>query len=278
MSLCGDLTQTSSAPLCWGEMPTSAAEWPLMICILGSFRLLKKGRPISIRSGSRAEILLGTLGLKHPVGVERESLLDLLWPSSAPAAAGHSINSLVCTLHRQLGDSIGGASPIVLVEGHYRLNSMAGVGLDLAYFGELIARSVRDERAGDYQRAMAGARAAVQLYRGDLSVAGDDFAIVHRERTRALYLSALARLADRAIAVGDYLACLDYTTQLLSNDPYREDAHRIVMRCYLKRGERSQALRQYHLCAALLRREFDAIPEPETVQLYNDIRLNPGGV
>lgn len=272
-----DLAKPSAAP---ASPPAGdpLATWPIVICILGSFRVLKHGRPIALPSGGRAEVLLRELGWQHPDGVERERLLELLWPLSSTAAAGHSANSLVHALRRMLGNAIDGAPPVVLSEGYYHLNTAAGVGLDLACFDDLIARSAREERAGDRQAAMASAGFAVRLYRGDLAVDSDIAAIIQRERLRTLYLSALARLADDALRRGDETTCLAYTLELLAKDPCREDAHRLAMRCHLRRGERSQALRQYHLCAEILRREFDAVPEPETTALYDAIRLDPQDV
>ncbi len=256
------------------ERPSS--DWPVMVCVLGSFRVLKHDHPVALRSGGRAEMLLRELGWQHPAGVERERLLEQLWPASSTAAAGHSVNSLVHDLRRLLGDAIDGAAPVVLSEGCYHLNSDAGVGLDITCFDELVARSAREERAGDHDAAMTSARRAVRLYRGDLAIDGDVAAIIQRERLRTLYLSALARLAGDAFGRGDDAACLGYTLELLANDPCREDAHRLVMRCHLRRGERSQALRQYRLCAEILQREFDAVPEPETTALYDAIRLGTG--
>lgn len=266
-----------SVPLAGHSADDPTAGWPIMVCVLGSFRVLKHSRAIALRSGGRSETLLRELGWQHPAGVDRERLLEQLWPASTVAAAGHSVNSLVHGLRRLLGDAIGDAAPVILSEGCYRLNSDAGVGLDITCFDELVRQSAREECAGDHNAAMASARKAVGLYRGDLATDDDVAAIIQRERLRTLYLSTLARLADDAFD-RDATACLAYTQELLSNDPCREDAHRLVMRCHLRRGERSQALRQYRVCAEILSREFDAIPEPATTALYDAIRLDPSGV
>ena len=63
--------------------------------------------------------------------------------------------------------------------------------------------------------------------------------------------------------------------QLLACDPYREDAHRVLMRVHVQRGERAQALRQYRVCEQLLRQEFDAPPEAATTALFDRIRCDP---
>ena len=85
----------------------------------------------------------------------------------------------------------------------------------------------------------------------------------------------LARLADYHFGHGEYATCLDVAWRLLGHDPCREDAHRLVMQCYTRLGERAHALRQYRLCTEILRTEFDAAPEPATLALFDQIRLSP---
>ena len=103
-------------------------------------------------------------------------------------------------------------------------------------------------------------------------------AIIERERLRAMHLNLLAYLADDRFAAGDYQGCLEMAGRLLDGDPCREDAHRLVMRCHVRRGERAQALRQYLLCQQILRAEFDAAPEPATDALFEQARLDPSTI
>jgi len=92
---------------------------------------------------------------------------------------------------------------------------------------------------------------------------------------RVLYLSALALRGDDAFALSDYATCLQYAHRLLVCEPCREDAHRLIMRCHVRRGERAQALRQYQVCLRMLREEFSADPEPDTTALYDLVRTDP---
>jgi DNA-binding SARP family transcriptional activator len=119
---------------------------------------------------------------------------------------------------------------------------------------------------------------AVDLYQGDLCVAPDPHAVIERERLRARYLTLLMRLADDHYRACHYELCQQYVQQLLRYDPCREDAHRLAMRCYVQVGERAQAFRQYRLCQELLRAEFDAPPEPATMTLFAQIRLDPAAI
>jgi DNA-binding SARP family transcriptional activator len=95
---------------------------------------------------------------------------------------------------------------------------------------------------------------------------------------RACYLSLLGYLADDHFRAADYPTALQHAVRLLRHDPCREDAHRMVMCCYVRLGVRAQALRQYRTCQEILAREFDARPEPATTALFARIRTDPGSV
>jgi DNA-binding SARP family transcriptional activator len=121
---------------------------------------------------------------------------------------------------------------------------------------------------------------AVRLYGGDLSAAvgSGARAALERERLRAACRRALIRLADYAFVQQDFDTSLAYALELLDHDPCREDAHRLVMRCHVRLGERSQAVYHYRTVQAILRSECDAEPEPATTALFEQIRLKPHAV
>jgi DNA-binding SARP family transcriptional activator len=252
-------------------------DWPLLICFLGTFSMLKAGQPVTARGGGKTETLLCLLALRHGECVPREVLLDTLWPESDAMQAGQSLNSLVYTLNKSLGDAIDDP-PVLHVDGCYRLNVEAGVGVDVACFDALAGAGDRHLRGGDRATAAPLYGRAIRLYRGDLCAGTDTHAATERERLRARYLTLLARLAEHHFAADDYEACLAHAQRMLAADPCREDAHRLVMRCHTRRGERAQALRQYRLCQDILRAEFDMLPEPETTALFDRVRLDPGNI
>lgn len=254
----------------------SESDSPILICLLGSFRVLKAGESVFLRHAGKTQSLLSALALAPDHSAPREALLQTLWPQTETALANQSLNSLVHHLHKLLGEQIGGASPVVPSDGYYRLNVEAGVGVDADRFKLLVSAGERLERAGKHVDAVAFFRSAIELYHGDLSVSEDINALIERERLRALYLTLLARLAADCYGKDDFSTCLNYAMRLLSADPAREDAHRLVMRCCVRQGERAQAFRQYHLCETILCAEFDAAPEPATTALYDQIRREPG--
>lgn len=254
--------------------PESGPDWPILICLLGGFHVLKAGRVVSFH-GEKVGSLLSYLGLRHQQSVPRGLILETIWPGHTTALAGQSLNSLTYSLRKSLGDEIHGHAPITYEDGCYRLNKEAGVSVDVAWFEALVHTGDQHVFANNLPAAIPSYMQAVQLYHGDVFAGADINAVITRERLRALFLTVLARLADYGFATNSYGRCLHYANRLLENDACREDAHRLVMRCYVRQGERAQALRQYHLCASILHTEFDAPPEQATSQLYDQIRLAP---
>jgi DNA-binding SARP family transcriptional activator len=223
---------------------------------------------MKLKPGGKAESLLSNLALNPRLGLSRDQLLDALWPATELALAGQSLNTLVYSLHRALGSALKGRPPVLCIDGHYRLNTEDGVAVDIGAFDAAADDGDRATRTGDDSSAFTSYGAAADVYMGDLVLASDTRHIVERERLRARYLMIRARLAELRFRSGDFGGALNGAFEILSHDPCREDAHRLVMRSYNRLGQRAQALRQYRACRDALFTEFDAVPEAETDELY----------
>jgi DNA-binding SARP family transcriptional activator len=250
----------------------------MLVCLLGGFRLLRHGQQLEALVAGKAMALLSTLALHLETGVPREVLLDLLWPGQDCEQSAVSLHSLVYSLHRRLRIDNKGTSAVIHVNGSYALNREAGVSTDIARFGALVLEGNRLASSNQEADAAVHYERALALYRGDLATGTDVYAVIERECLRATFLTVLAWLADRSYREADFTAALEHSSRLLANDPCREDAHRIVMRAHVRRGERAQALRQYRLCEQILRREFDTKPEAVTTALFDQIRGDPASL
>lgn len=264
------------APACGAlELPEAR---PVLICLLGNFRVLKAGSEVPMRAAGKTAMLLTLLALGNEHRVSRQTLLGELWPDSEEVRGSHALSSMLHGLHETLGDALDGAPPVVHRFGSCQLNVEAGVGVDTAHFDALVRTAEAHLRVGNTEAATAAYAAAVECYRGDVYACDDLRAVVERERLRALHLSLLSRLADQHVERHQYVEALHYAGRLLAADPCREDAHRLVMRCHVRLGERAQAMRQYRTCAKILDSEFGAQPEPLTDALFERIRLAPNTV
>lgn len=247
----------------------------IVIRLLGRFQILKMGTPVSLRSGGKVEQLISCLALQPHCGVHRETLVERIWPDTAPTLASQSLNTLIHGLKAQLADALDGQPPILHVRSHYSLNLDGGMEVDVLEFESAVDSGHRMLSAGSTAAAIDAYEHAILLYRGDLTSSSDISGLVERERLRAICLNTLARLADAHFELANYERALACAIRLLTVDACREDAHRMAMRAYVRLGARAQAMRQYNLCRTILADEFDAAPEQATESLFNLVRTDP---
>ena len=116
------------------------------------------------------------------------------------------------------------------------------------------------------------------MYGGDLLAGFDvreslfeEWLLAERERLRDLTLEVIAKLLAHYLKTDQLESGTRVATRLLALDPLQEAVHRTLMRLYVRQDRRAEALRQYQLCASVLRRELGAEPEHETRQLYQEV-------
>jgi len=257
-----------------GLEPDGAPE--ILLSVLGAIRLDVGDRGVPIASGGKTERLLTCLALRRRRRMPRSEVLEWLWPGGDPSASAQSLNSLTHHLNKAVASLAGGVPLVVQASGFYRLNPADAVAVDVDLFDDWRQRGQRLLRAGN-EAGVAWCVRAVELYRGELCAGTRMDVMSERERLRASQLDLLAHLADHFVEQDESATALAYIRRLLSLDSCREDAHRQAMRCYVRLGQRSQALRQFRLCCEALAREFDAVPEAETVAMFDAIRRSPAG-
>jgi hypothetical protein len=121
---------------------------------------------------------------------------------------------------------------------------------------------------------------AVGLYRGEFlegislpdSPPFEEWTLLQREQSQRLVIEALHRLAQACEQIGQYERGLPHAWRQVDLDPWREKAHRQLMRLLTLSGQRGAALAQYETCRSLLAQELGVEPGEETTRLYEQIR------
>jgi len=211
-------------------------------------------------TSARARELLLYL-LCHPAGRRREEVGLDFWPDASPAQVKNSFHVL---LHR-LRKALGRTDIVVVEDDRYRIDPAFETWFDARVFEHELRAARRDpERLA----------AAIALYRGDL-LAGEpagEWHYAHQDRLRVRFHDALSTLADLRVAQGDLPAATRLLERLVESDPIREDAHRRLVLCYARAGQRDRALQQYERTVEVLRDELSAAPSRATVELAARIR------
>lgn len=275
----GAMTRESSPP--YEVMEASAAVQPrLRIHFFGCFELLCDGKAMSLGRNAKALAILKYL-LAHRGGrsVSQDYLMGWLWPESDPKRARWSLNSAVHALRKMLSGCLSSlsASESVLFEGGaYRLSPRILLSADTDEFDACYEEGLRFEETGRVAEAVAKYEKAADLYRGDYLIEDlyEEWTAIERERLGEVYVDLSRRLAVHYMKGGRLRESVRTCYRVLEKDRSDEDAHRLLMECFVRLGQRGKALRQYELCEGALGREYDMVPSPQTRNLYASILQN----
>lgn len=240
------------------------------------------GQPVNLPY-DKVRALLAYLVLESTRPLRRDTLTALLWPDRSDKEARHNLSQALLKL-RQVLDPDG---TLLLSDRHtVQLNPAVDVNMavdvDVVRF-ETLLRSCQshDHARSELCAACMNARKiAMECYQGDfltgLSIpdarAFDEWLVVWRERLHWQALDALTALADYHERRGEVAAALDHAREQLRLEPWREEAHRQIMRLLLFSGQRSAALAQYHRCVQILADELSVPLAPETEALFQLIQ------
>jgi DNA-binding SARP family transcriptional activator len=228
----------------------------LNVYLLGGFRLLYDGIPVTTVNTSRLQSLLAYLILHRHAPQSRHFLAFLLWPNSTEAQAHTNLRTLVYRLRHALPvpDPFLHANTQTL-----QWLSNAPFTLDVADF----------ENAISLANSSAALKKAVDLYRGDLLPGCyDDWILPEREYLRQTFGEALERLLLLLEGEQDYPTAIHYAHRLLWHDPLHETTYRHLMLLHTLNGDRADALRVYQTCVTVLQRELAVEPSQITCDLY----------
>ena len=139
-------------------------------------------------------------------------------------------------------------------------------------FETAIAEAEKAKKEKDTEAFKQNLEKAHALYRGEY-MAGvyDDWA----EERRPFYAEQFARVLNALakIAVGEkkWSNALKLSNEILEIDPYREDAHRLMMKVFAAQGKRSSVVDQFETLQKLLKSELGVTPAPETRKLFQEL-------
>ncbi|CAN5708115.1 AAA family ATPase [soil metagenome] len=247
---------------------------PVRLSLLGAPVVEVDGAPIEVDTRKAIALLVFLAMTRHER--RRDTLATLLWPDYDGAHARAALRRTLSALNKALhGKGLAINRATVGVD-----NDL--LALDVDDFRESLAGCPAHERHPSRTCASCSERLAhgVSLYRDDF-LAGfslrdspdfDDWMGVEAEGLRRELSLALARLVAASAAGGDLEAAIRYARRRLALDPLHEPAHQELMSLYAAAGRRSDALRQYRDCVAVLDGELGVAPLEETTRLYAAVR------
>ena len=241
----------------------------LRVYALGDHRILRGDAPISNAEWGMAKSkeLLYYL-LCHRARTKEQIGRDL-WPDLSPARLRASFHVTLYRVRRALGQ----ADCIKYEHESYFFNRRVNYWFDVDEFERAYKKGMA-AWTSDPSKAARYLEAATTMYGGDLlqdlSTTGE-WCVLKKEELQQTYISALQRLGDHRLELGDRTSAMRHYQQILDKDNYQEAAYRGIMRCQALNGERNAALKTFHRLAKLLEEELGTGPSAETTTTYEQI-------
>ncbi|HEX6335927.1 MAG TPA: AAA family ATPase [Jiangellaceae bacterium] len=235
--------------------------------LFGPLAVEVDGREMPPVAGLRPRALLAWL-LLHPGRHSRVRVASRFWPDVLDTSARASLRNALWTVRSAL-DAVGAAA--YLDAGR----ESVGIAPDLP-------RDVDTEEferladSGDLDTLRRCFALAEQPLLADLA---DDWVLEQRDHYRERTAEVALRLAETEAAGGEPGAAAGWARRAVGIVPYRESAHRLLMRCLADAGELAEALAAHERCEALLAAELGTAPSEETrtlaARLRADARVPP---
>ena len=255
----------SPLPLPWPFQGVAASA---CVQALGSFQVFRDAEAVHLPPQVARLVKLLVVSRQ---GLHVDQVMEALWPEVAPARGRRRLRNVLSRLTRAAGPLVVRAA-------------------DVMYLGEAVAVDVWGFEAaarealgclrgdGDRRAALARARAAHDLYTGDLLPEDryEDFAIAARERLGRLRLRLLDAAAAAASAEGEAGTAETCLRIALEVDPTDEARYVALARLLLSSGRPAAAAR---VCSMARDLAFDlALPvSPAVAELEMALRKTPAG-
>ena len=190
--------------------PDSEAPGVLAVRMLGAFELAIDGRRVTDWRGQRTQSLMQFLTASRHRNVSRDELVAGVWPDADEDGGRHRLHQAVYELRRTLRAIDPNRSPVVCIDGGYRLDHKVPIWVDVEKFDDVASAAARCFTAQRFGEAIELCQEALKLYRGDFlcQVTGADWTTAERNRLRARFVQLSIHLGELLVRRGDHGAAL----------------------------------------------------------------------
>ena len=238
----------------------------MRIQLCGSLVVRVGGRRVDgALPGRHGRALLGYLALYRDRPVERDELVEALWPQGGPAAAEASLRALVSRVRSALGPEL------LAGRGDVRLALPPGSWIDVEAADDAIHRAESAVARSEWRDGWAPAHVALNVSRRPfLHGLNAPWIVETRVHLDDVRLRALACWAAVGLGIGGAeLADAERAARLLvAEAPYRESGHRLLMEILVARGNRAEALQAYEALRRRLSEDLGTAPGEELRALH----------
>ena len=224
--------------------------------LFSAVRLEQEGKSLRLPGGS-ARLLFIYLILHPDVAHTREKLAEIVWPDAPPDNIRRKLSDTLYRLRQALGEGW------LIVEAEtIRINRNIDLWADVWEFEMSLEKATTD-----------ALQEAITLYNGDLAPdIYSDWIMPRRVYLREEYHAVLLQLGREAARQSRFEEARQFFSQLSLDDPFREDAHRGLMRSLAALGRLKEAIDGYERFEKQLATDLGVRPTAETRELAEQLR------
>ncbi|MFT5985187.1 MAG: DNA-binding SARP family transcriptional activator [Planctomycetota bacterium] len=247
-------------------------EAPIRFQTLGSFILWRDGEKVNSKEWGRdktLQLIQYFISYRQRHALHKERVMEHLWEEGDDRdfkVALHGVNKALEP------DRPSRTEPIyVQRQGITYQLDLEKVWIDVEAVEQYIALG-NEALNKEEPLAKKAYKAAIDLYQGMYLPTRifEDWSTEEREKIQILILGAYVTLAELIIEENP-MESVRLAQHAIAIDATWEDAYRIQMKAYIKKGNRPHAIKAYQKCADVLEEEYGIDPLPETKALLKEI-------
>ncbi|HEX8287662.1 MAG TPA: BTAD domain-containing putative transcriptional regulator [Pyrinomonadaceae bacterium] len=205
--------------------------------------------------------------------VDKDVLIDTFWGEEDFAVIEKNFHPTISHIRKALNSRQSFKQNfLVFRDGAYQLNPELSYSIDTEDFENALAEAEKAKRDKDADGFRANLEKANSLVRGEF-MAGvyDDWAEERRHYYAEQHSRVLNALAKLAFTEKSWSNALKFSGEILQKDPFREDAHRLIMKIFAAQGKRAKVKEQFETLQELLKKELGVAPAPETRKTFQEL-------
>lgn len=197
--------------------------------------------------------------------IDRQTLIDLLWPNEELDKASTQLHTAIYQI-RQVIKHEKLDLRIQFINGGYKL-TMGTTLLDIEQWEQQVI-----QQPDLLPETLESHLAIIKSYAGDyLEEHHYLWAENERERLRVLWLDHVKRVAAYYVSISSYAMAITLFHRIQEKFPYLEDGYWGLMQVYAKMNHFNEVRKQYQNLSAMLSEEFDIEPREEIIEWYNQL-------
>ena len=248
----------------------------ILVQTLGNFQVWRAGTAITAKEWGRdktIQLFQFLVTARHRRALHKEQIISRLWEEVNDKGGNQNFKVAMHGINKVLEPNRKSRTEpqFVVRQGvTYQLNQ-TDIWIDADVMEKLITIG-NQTLLENTELAKQAYQEALTLYQGNYlpNRLYEDWTSAERERLQVLALGAMITLGE-LIVEENPLESIRLAQQALLIDNAWEDAYRLQMAAYFKKGNRPMVIKVYNQCEKVLDEEFGIPPLPETKKLLKKI-------